>query len=160
MSDVLRVALDGGGSILVQTGPGLSPGAGDGLPAAPGSGPVKAGRLGDAVEGLAQVASCSLREALEPVTRMSQQVLEQLSHARPRELKVEFGVVLSAQAGAVLAKAGSDCHLTITMTWGHTEPPGQAPATSPAGATADPTANSPAGSSAGASGAASTATGG
>jgi hypothetical protein len=49
---------------------------------------------------------------------MSEQVLAQLGSARPRQVQVEFGVELTAEAGAVLSKAGAGCHLTVTLTWG------------------------------------------
>lgn len=36
---------------------------------------------------------------------------------RPDEVQVEFGVKLSAQAGAVIAKTGVEGHLKIKLTW-------------------------------------------
>lgn len=112
------MALDHGGSILIRVDPepGEAPQGGQGP--ALGGGPVHAGRAGDRVEEVVAVASRSLREALEPVTAMSRQILEQLGQVRPREVQVEFGVELTVEAGAVLAKAGSGCHLTVTLTWG------------------------------------------
>jgi hypothetical protein len=122
----MRVPLEGGGSLLVRVD--REPGEGVVTP----SGPVQAGRLEDRVEGAVEevvaVASRSLSEALEPVTRMSRQVLDQLAQARPCEVQVEFGVELTAQAGAVLAKAGSGCHLTVTLTWGRDEEAAATPA--------------------------------
>jgi hypothetical protein len=86
------------------------------------SGPVQAGRAEDLMDDVV-AATYSLREALEPVTQMSQQVLEQLGKARPRQVRVEFGVELTAQAGALVVKAGADCHLTVTLMWGAGEEP-------------------------------------
>src|SRR5450755_580814 len=114
MAGLVQIPLDGGGSIVVRAGP-------DGTDLSDGlvrSGPVRAGRAADLVDDAVAVASCSLREALEPVARMSSQLLEQFQTARPGQVKVEFGVELTAQAGAVLAKAGAGCHLTVTLTWG------------------------------------------
>lgn len=112
MTDLVRVSLDEGGSILVRVGC-LSE---DGLAAR--SGPVKAGRVSDVVEDVVGTASGSLREALGPVTQLSRQVLQQLGQARPGGVRVEFGVEFTAEAGAVLARAGTGCHLTVTLTWG------------------------------------------
>jgi hypothetical protein len=114
VAGLVQVPLDGGGVIVVRSGTADADVPGSGLVR---SGPVAAGRVGELVDGVVETASCSLREALEPVTRLSQQVLDQLREARPRELTVEFGVELTAQAGAVLAKAGTGCHLTVTLTW-------------------------------------------
>lgn len=129
MPNLLQVSLDGGGSILVRTGPGEPADLEGGRPVVR-SGPVPAGRVGDLVDGVVDdvvaVASCSLREAMEPVTRMSQQLLEQLGKAGPRQVQVEFGVELTAQAGAVLAKAGTGCHLTVTLIWGAGDGPAPA----------------------------------
>lgn len=116
VSDLVRVPLDGGGAIVVRTGLGASASSEDHGPVIR-SGPVQAGRAGDLMDDVV-TATSSLREALEPVTQMSQQVLEQLGKARPRQVRVEFGVELTAQTGALLAKAGADCHLTVTLTWG------------------------------------------
>ena len=115
MDGLVCMPLDGGGSIAVRSGPD-----GTNLDGLVRSGPVPAGRIADLVDGAVAVASCSLREALEPVARMSSQIREQLQTARPGQVKVEFGVELTAQAGAVLAKAGTGCHLTVTLTWGDT----------------------------------------
>lgn len=122
MPDLVQMPLDGGGSILIRTGPDEPVDREDRGPLVR-SGPVPAGRAGDMVGDVVAVASCSLREALEPVTRMSQQLLEQLAKAGPRQVAVEFGVELTAQAGAVLAKAGTGCHLTVTLTWGTEDGP-------------------------------------
>jgi hypothetical protein len=112
VTDLVRVSLDEGGSILVRVdGPSEDGGS-------TRSGPVKAGRVTDVVEDAVGTASSSLREALVPVTQLSRQVLEQLGQVRPREVTVEFGVELTAQAGAVLARAGTGCHLTVTLIWG------------------------------------------
>ena len=35
----------------------------------------------------------------------------------PDEVQVEFGVELSAEAGAIVSKAGGSCQLTVTLTW-------------------------------------------
>ncbi|MFH0517649.1 CU044_2847 family protein [Streptomyces sp. M41] len=105
---VVLVPLEGGGSILFQVDPAD-------VPADP-HGPVKAGRVADAVRELPQ----TLQTAMGPVTDMARAVLEQLRRAGPDAVTVEFGVNLAAQAGAVIAKSEAGCHLKVTMAWNGT----------------------------------------
>jgi hypothetical protein len=94
--------LDGGGSILVEAADGLE-------------GPVKAGRVGEAIRDL----PVGLHAALEPVTEAARTALEQLRKAGPAQIEVEFGVDLAVQAGVVITRTGANCHLKVTMTWKH-----------------------------------------
>ncbi|MEV7523531.1 CU044_2847 family protein [Streptomyces sp. NPDC091371] len=105
MTALARIPLAGGGSILVE-GPGLP------------TGPVQAGRIGDAVRQLPG----SLQEALEPVTEAARATLEQLRKARPDQITVEFGVDLAVEAGAVITKSQATCHLKVTMSWNRAVP--------------------------------------
>jgi hypothetical protein len=95
-----RIALDGGGSVLVEAPSALD-------------GPVKAGRLSDTVHDVPK----TLQGALEPVTQAAQAALEQLRKARPDEITVEFGVDLAFEAGAVITKSQAGCHLKVTVSW-------------------------------------------
>ncbi|MFB9462388.1 CU044_2847 family protein [Streptomyces cinereospinus] len=103
--DAVRIPLDDGSSILVQVDAGEAP--------ADSRGPVKAGRIADAVRELPR----SVQEAMVPVTTMARAVLDQLRQAGPDEVTVEFGVNLAAQAGVVIAKSEANCHLRVAMTW-------------------------------------------
>ncbi|MEV7122618.1 CU044_2847 family protein [Kitasatospora griseola] len=96
-----RVPLDGGGSILFEA---ADSGA---------AGPVKAGRVGDAIRDL----PVGLNAALEPVTDLARTVLRRLRDAGPAEVEVEFGVDLATEAGVVITKAEANCHLTVKMVW-------------------------------------------
>ncbi|MFF4484206.1 CU044_2847 family protein [Streptomyces sp. NPDC001520] len=100
MEGIARIPLDSGGSVLIEAAPEFD-------------GPVKAGRISDAVRDL----PVSLAESLEPVTDMAQTVLRQLRRASPDEIEVEFGVNLAAQAGAVIAKSEANCHLRVKVLW-------------------------------------------
>jgi hypothetical protein len=40
---------------------------------------------------------------------------------RPDEIEVEFGLKLDAAGGALLARAGVEAHLTVTLKWDATE---------------------------------------
>ncbi|WP_454320775.1 CU044_2847 family protein [Streptomyces phaeoluteigriseus] len=100
MAPLTRIPLDGGGFLLVE-----QPAVGDG--------PVKAGRMGDAVREFPG----TLQAALEPVTEAARATLNQLRKARPDEITVEFGVDLALEAGAVITKSQASCHLKVTMAW-------------------------------------------
>ncbi|WP_037634918.1 CU044_2847 family protein [Streptomyces katrae] len=100
MAPLARIPLDGGGSLLIE-GP------------AAWAGPVKAGRLSDALHDLPG----SLQEALEPITEAARATLEQLRKARPDAITVEFGVDLAVRAGAVITRTGANCHVKVTVQW-------------------------------------------
>ncbi|KOG36115.1 CU044_2847 family protein [Streptomyces resistomycificus] len=100
MAPLTRISLEDGGCVLVEAG-------------AAGDGPVKAGRVGDAVRDL----PVTLQGALEPVTQAARATLEQLRKARPDAITVEFGVDLAVEAGAVITKSQATCHLKVTVSW-------------------------------------------
>lgn len=102
MADLARIALEGGGSILVEASAGIE-------------GPAKAGRVGEAIRDL----PVSLHAALEPVAEAARTMARQLRNAGPSEVEVEFGVDLAVQAGAVITRTGANCHLKVTVTWKH-----------------------------------------
>lgn len=106
MGELVAVPLDDGGVVVVE------------MDHAPG-GVVKAGRAGQIVGEAAQ----SLEAALESVAPVAQSVLAKLRPARPQEITVEFGVMLTAEAGAVITKAASGCHLKVTLRWDGADDP-------------------------------------
>ncbi|WP_201452511.1 CU044_2847 family protein [Streptomyces sp. HM190] len=77
-----------------------------------GSDIVKAGR-GAAAGGV----SSQLALALDPVADLSRNLLRQLRRAQPDGVEVEFGVILAAQAGVVIAKSETSCHLKVKLAW-------------------------------------------
>jgi hypothetical protein len=105
MTELIRISLDGGeGSLLVERTAADGP-----------RGPVRAG-AGDAAVVVTR-ASESLRSALVPIRDAASVVLSELRKAGPDEVQVEFGVTLTCEAGAFVAKAGTECHLAVTLTW-------------------------------------------
>ncbi|WP_327265607.1 hypothetical protein OG444_33335 [Streptomyces sp. NBC_01232] len=115
MAPLARIPLEGGGYVLVEA-PDTA------------EGPVKAGRISDAIHDLPE----TLQEALGPVTEAARVALDQLRKARPDDITVQFGIDLSVAAGAVIAKTGAGCHLTVTMAWrggdpGHLRAPYERP---------------------------------
>ncbi|MFE6844006.1 CU044_2847 family protein [Streptomyces sp. NPDC057686] len=103
MATLARIALDGGGGLLIEAPPG----------SVALEGPVKAGRLADAIHDLPE----TLQEALVPITEAVRATLDQLRKARPDEIVVGFGVDLAFEAGAVITKTGAGCHLNVTVAW-------------------------------------------
>lgn len=109
MTPLTRVPLEGGGWVLVEVSAGAS------------EGPVKAGRVGDAIHELPE----TLQGALEPVAKAAHAILDQLRKAHPDNITVEFGVDLAAEAGAVITKSQAGCHLKVSLSWvkdGHGHP--------------------------------------
>ncbi len=43
---------------------------------------------------------------------------------RPDEVTVEFGLTLNAEAGALIAKVGTEAAFTVTLTWTREKPSG------------------------------------
>ncbi|MGW1373721.1 CU044_2847 family protein [Streptomyces sp. NPDC002446] len=100
MTHLARIPLEGGGFLLVEAPSALE-------------GPVKAGRVGEAIHELPG----SLKQALGSVTEAAHATLDQLRKAGPDGIAVEFGVDLAVAAGAVITKSSANCHLKVTMTW-------------------------------------------
>ncbi|MFC7257531.1 CU044_2847 family protein [Streptomyces lutosisoli] len=100
MTALTRIPLDGGGCVLVEAPAGLE-------------GPVKAGRISDAVHELPG----TLQASLEPITEAARATLDQLRKARPDEIVIEFGVDLAVEAGAVITKSTATGHLRVTVSW-------------------------------------------
>lgn len=73
---------------------------------------VKAGRA----ERMAEAVQ-TLEAALESVLPAAQSILAKLRQAGPHEIAVEFGVNLTVEAGAVIAKTAGGCHLKVTLHW-------------------------------------------
>jgi len=110
VSELVRVPLEGGGWFLVRADS-------SDREVPEGSGPVQAGRLGDAIAHRAVEAAQTLEAALEPIADMARATLQALARVGPREVEVEFGVELSAEVGAIVASTGGGCQLTVTLTW-------------------------------------------
>jgi hypothetical protein len=100
LTHLARIPLEGGGCLLVEA------------PAVV-EGPLKAGRIGEAVHDLPQ----SLQGALGSITQAARATLDELRKAGPDGIAVEFGVDLAVEAGAVITKGSASSHVKVTMTW-------------------------------------------
>ncbi|MDN3260438.1 CU044_2847 family protein [Streptomyces sp. CSDS2] len=103
MRSLARISLEGGGAILFEASEASE------VP----DGPVKAGRLTEAIHDL----PANLRSAMAPVREAAQTVLDELREAGPDEVEVEFGLNLAASAGAVITKGEMAGHLRVRLLW-------------------------------------------
>lgn len=73
---------------------------------------------GGSVEGRLQEAACSFEAALDPIRAVGEGVLNRLSELDrpPAEVRVEFGLELSAKAGAVVSASGA-ATMKVALTW-------------------------------------------
>ncbi|MER7398759.1 CU044_2847 family protein [Streptomyces sp. NPDC000151] len=109
---LVRFPLDGGGEVIVET-------------ADEGAGTVGAGRADGAVAD----GTTTFDRALDGVRGAADAALRCFGSLaqRPDEVQIQFGVKLTAQAGAVITKTGVEGHLQVTVTWSGQRP--QAPET-------------------------------
>jgi len=101
MTALLQIPLENGASILVEE-----------VQSAP-TGPVRAGRGERVIHETAK----TLESYLATVKEACAAVVDQLKGVAADEMSAEFGVTLTAEAGAVIAKTSAECHLTVTLTW-------------------------------------------
>jgi hypothetical protein len=78
-------------------------------------------RRGMSASAVVERAQTSFKDALDRVRPMATSLVGKLrtmsDAAAPDEVQVEFGIVLSAEAGAVLAAASAGANYKVTMTW-------------------------------------------
>jgi hypothetical protein len=85
-------------------------------------------RRGLSPSAVVEHAQTSFEDALEKAKPMATSLVGKLraigdaAGSPPDEVQVEFGIVLSAEAGAVLASASASANYKVTMTW--KRPPG------------------------------------
>ncbi|HEY4720596.1 MAG TPA: CU044_2847 family protein [Anaerolineae bacterium] len=82
---------------------------------APEGGVVKAARPGE----IAEKAEETREDALSKIKPAAQSIIAQLRglHDEPDEIGVEFGIKLSAAAGAFIASAGVEANYKMTLKW-------------------------------------------
>ncbi|MEU9502428.1 CU044_2847 family protein [Streptomyces sp. NPDC048196] len=106
---IVEYALQDGDTVLVRVSDGQA------------QGPVTRGASTSAVIERAEGTFESVMNAVRTVTRGVAAQVEGLVH-RPDVLAVEFGIELSAQAGAVITAAGASAHLKVSLTWNTSRP--------------------------------------
>ena len=103
MKQLVEFELEEGGTILVE------------VDAPQEAGMVKAARGGEVV----QRAQQTFEAALDKVRPAAAAIIKKLRtlHDPPDEIEVEFGLKMSAEAGAVVASAGVEANYKVTLTW-------------------------------------------
>jgi hypothetical protein len=109
MAEIVEFPVDAGGVLRVQ--------AADGLPARSDQELVPATGIGERVEKAKQ----TLESAIGSVTPALGVITRQLRKLSPDGVTVEFGLVLAAEQGVVIAKASGEVHFTVTLTWTGTD---------------------------------------
>lgn len=66
---------------------------------------------------IAARASESLEQALQSITPGLQSVLGWMTSLGPEEVSVDFGLVIGAEAGAVIAKGTDEVHFAVNLSW-------------------------------------------
>lgn len=80
-------------------------------------------RRGLSPSAMVERAQTSFEDALDKARPMASSLVKKLRYMgdsavnQPDEMQVQFGIVLSAEAGAVLAAASAGANYTVTMTW-------------------------------------------
>jgi hypothetical protein len=106
MAEIVEYRVEAGGVLRVQAVDGLDRGGGhDLVPATLG------------VRDVVDKATETLESALGKVTPALGTITERLRKLSPDEVEVEFGFVLSAEQGLIIAKASGEMHFNVTLTW-------------------------------------------
>ena len=82
-------------------------------------GVARASRAGDVIE----AAASSFGSALSTIRKAAAEAVQEFrqGHDRPEEVAIEFGVLLNAEAGAVIARSAVQGHLKVTVKWTRSE---------------------------------------
>ena len=103
MKQLVEFPLEDGGSVFVE------------VEVPEEAGMVPAARPGE-VAGKAQQTFEAALDRLRPIATTLIGKVRDLSDP-PNKVEVEFGLKLSAEAGAILTSAGCEAHCTVTLTW-------------------------------------------
>jgi hypothetical protein len=65
----------------------------------------------------------AIERSMKTVQRMAKKAVKTIQaipvSERPTKVEFQFGIKMSGEAGAVIAKAGAEAAITVTMTWEH-----------------------------------------
>jgi hypothetical protein len=100
---LVEFPVEGGGRLVVQAAAEELPGSLD----------LAARRPGEIVA----KARTSVEQVLDQVGPAVDAVLGRLRALSPAEVTVEFGILLSAETGAIIAKGSADVHFNVTLAW-------------------------------------------
>ncbi len=109
MERIIEFPLENGGTILIEVEEPISD-----------SGIDRAGRLGEIAERAAQ----TLEATLEPVKPAAEAILKFLTSLsqQPQEMEVEFGLKVTAESGAIIAKGTLEANFVVRLKWARENP--------------------------------------
>src|SRR5262245_19984733 len=115
MKRVVQFGLEDGTTILVEVGEPIPTG---GVPTR------DVVMRGASAAEVVEKAKQNFETALEKVKPAAAAIIAKLRGLTdaPDEVHVEFGIKLTAEAGAILASAGVESHYSVTLTWKRKEP--------------------------------------
>ena len=72
-----------------------------------------------AASGAVGKAKKNFEDSLDTIEEVANAVQKKVnsSSSKPAEIKVEFGLKFSAEAGAIIAKTAVEAHIKLTLTW-------------------------------------------
>jgi hypothetical protein len=105
MPELAQFPLNGGGVLVVEVDPADSP--------------IKRVMRGADPQAAIATANATFESALHTVRSAAEGILAQLRMLTqpPDEVVVEFGVKMSAETGAIIAKASTEANFKINRTW-------------------------------------------
>ncbi|MEU9132889.1 CU044_2847 family protein [Kitasatospora sp. NPDC048540] len=117
MPDCIEFLTDEGAVVRVETA------AADGHPDSYGA-PYGMEPVGRGVDGQVRHARAGFEQALDGVRAAAAAALAVFRDGtlRPDGVEIEFGVKLTAEAGALIARTGGEAHLTVRLSWGGDRP--------------------------------------
>ena len=111
MKRLIEFPLEEGGTMLVEVDEPESS-----AESTTRGGVIKAARpTGEVVEG----AKKTFEDAIDKIKPAAQAIIDKLRELRdtPDEISVEFGIKLSAEAGAFIASAGVEANYKVSLKW-------------------------------------------
>lgn len=102
MAYLIEVPVEGGGHLVVQASDEDLPGD-----------LVLAARPGE----IAARAGQSLEQALDQLKPAVRAIRGRLAAMAPDQVTVEFGIVLGAETGVIVAKGTAEVHFTVSLSW-------------------------------------------
>ena len=76
-------------------------------------------------EELVEKSKKAIERSMKTVQRMAKKAIKTIQaipiSERPSKFEFQFGIKMSGEAGALVAKAGAEAAITVTMTWEHKE---------------------------------------
>jgi hypothetical protein len=101
VSELIEFRLEGGGAVVVEMDEEQA-------------GLVPAGRRPGEI---AREAAQTFEEAIASIRPAAQVIAQELRSLKPDELGIEIGIKLTAEAGAIIAKAGGEANFKVTLKW-------------------------------------------